>query len=271
MVGRQPLSFPTRKVLALLVYLLVEGGRPTRETLMALPWPDSAPDKAALTLRSTLARLRKVLQPAGEYIISEGATIAFNFQEAHVLDLAWLAAAARAEMSPDDLSPILALDRGEFLEGFSLPDTPGFDIWAVIQREACQRQLETVYSRLSQQQMDMNDSAAAVETAARWVFRAPLNEQAYRRLMAAQALSGQRPAALHTYRQLQAILQQELGVAPSQETRTLADQIGRVQMSEEPHPTSGATGVRGRGQSRTGSGGSAIRRPTQHSNRFLCN
>jgi hypothetical protein len=140
-------------------------------------------------------------------------------------------------MSPDELSPILALDRGEFLEGFTLPDTPGFDTWAVIRREACQRQLETAYSRLSQQQLAMHDSAAAIETAARWVSRAPLNEQAYRRLMAAQALSGQRPAALHTYRQLQAILQQELGVAPIQETRTLADQIGRVQMSEEPHPS----------------------------------
>jgi hypothetical protein len=67
-------------------------------------------------------------------------------------------------MSPDELSPILALDRGEFLEGFTLPDTPGFDTWAVIRREACQRQLETVYGRLSQQQLAMHDSAAAIET-----------------------------------------------------------------------------------------------------------
>lgn len=233
MAGQRPLSFPTRKVLALLVYLLVGGGRPSRETLMALLWPDSAPDKAALTLRSTLARLRKALQPAGEYIISEGDTIAFNFQEAHELDLDWLATAAGTQLSPDDLSPILALDRGEFLEGFTLPDTPGFDTWAVIHREACQRQLETVYDRLSQRLLDMHDSAAAVETAARWVSRAPLSEQAYRRLMAAQSLSGQRPAALHTYRQLQATLQQELGVAPSPETSVLADKIDRSRVDED--------------------------------------
>jgi DNA-binding SARP family transcriptional activator len=130
---------------------MVEGGRPSRETLMALLWPDSAPDKAAMTLRSTLSRLRKALQPAGEYIISEGTAIAFNFQEAHELDLEWLATAARSELPDDELAPILTLDRGEFLEGFTLPDTPVFDTWAVIRREACQRQLETVYDLLSQQ------------------------------------------------------------------------------------------------------------------------
>ena len=237
MVGQRLLSFPTRKALALLIYLMVEGGRPSRETLMALLWPDSAPDKAAMTLRSTLSRLRKALLPAGEYIISEGTAIAFKFQEAHELDLEWLATAARSELPDDELAPILTLDRGEFLEGFTLPDTPVFDTWAVIRREACQRQLETVYDLLSQHLLARHNSDAAVETAARWVSRAPLNEQAYRRLMAAQALSGQRPAALHTYQQLQATLQQELDVTPSQETRALADQIGRVQEGESPRPS----------------------------------
>jgi DNA-binding SARP family transcriptional activator len=237
MVGQRPLSFPTRKVLALLIYLVVEGGRPSRETLMALLWPESAPEKAAITLRGALSRLRTALQPAGTYLLSEGSTVAFDFEEAHDLDLAWLAAASHAEISSDELSPILALDRGEFLEGFTLPDTPGFDTWATIHRETCHRQLEMVYDSLSQHLLARHNSNAAVETAARWVARAPLSEQAYRRLMAAQALSGQRPAALHTYQQLQATLQQELDVAPSQETRALADQIGRVQEGEAPRPS----------------------------------
>lgn len=32
----QPLAFPTRKVLALLIYLVVEGGLPSREKLTTL-------------------------------------------------------------------------------------------------------------------------------------------------------------------------------------------------------------------------------------------
>jgi DNA-binding SARP family transcriptional activator len=234
MVARRPLSFPTRKVLALLVYLVVEDDRPSRETLMALLWPENSPEKAALNLRGTLSRLRKVLQPAGEYLLSEGNAVAFDFTQAHELDLTRLAAAGRPESSPDELHSAVALDRGEFLAGFSLPDAPGFDTWAAIRREACQRRLETVYDRLSQHLLATHDSAAAVDTAARWVTRAPLSEQAYRRLMAAQALSGQRPAALQTYERLRATLEQDLDLEPSRETVVLADNISQGRVSEEP-------------------------------------
>jgi DNA-binding SARP family transcriptional activator/tetratricopeptide (TPR) repeat protein len=235
-------SFPTRKVLALLIYLVVEGGRPSRETLMALLWPESPPEKAAVTLRGALSRLRKALQPAGEYLLSEGSTVAFDGERDHDLDLAWLATAAAAELPVIELVQLLVLDRGEFLQGFSLPDAPTFDTWAAIQREACQRQLETVYDRLSQHQLATHDSTAALETAARWAARSPLSEQAYRRLMAAQALSGQRPAALQTYRQLQATLQQELGLEPSRETVALADNIAQGRVREEPARPRAASG-----------------------------
>jgi DNA-binding SARP family transcriptional activator/predicted ATPase len=246
-VGGQPLSFPTRKVLALLIYLVVEGGRPSRETLMALLWPESPPEKAGVTLRGTLSRLRKALQPAGEYLLSEGSTVAFDGERAHDLDLAWLATAAVTEMPAAESVSLLALDRGAFLEGFSLPDAPAFDTWATIQREVYQRHLETVYDRLSQQQLAEHDSAAALETAARWVARATLSEQAYRRLMAAQALSGERPAALQTYRHLQATLQQELGVEPSRETAALADNIAEGRVREEPARPPAANGSLAKG------------------------
>jgi DNA-binding SARP family transcriptional activator/tetratricopeptide (TPR) repeat protein len=243
--GQRPLSFATRKTLAMLVYLAVEGGRPSRETLMALLWPESEPEKAAATFRGTLARLRRALQPAGEFVISQGGTVAFDFEQDHDLDLAWLAAAARAEMPAAELTPVLALDRGEFLEGFSLPDAPTFDTWAAIQRETIQRQLETVYDRLSQHQLAAHDGAAAVETAARWVARAPLSEQAYRRLMAAQALSGQRPVALQTYSRLRATLRQELDLEPSRETTVLAEQIGRGRGTGEGIEPMSVAGARG--------------------------
>jgi DNA-binding SARP family transcriptional activator len=247
---RQPLAFPTQKALALLIYLVVEGGMHSRDWLMALLWPERSTEKANVTLRTTLSRLRRSLKPAGEFLISEGGKVGFDFDEVDDLDLAWLAAAARAEMPPDELSPILSLDRGEFLEGFTLSDAPGFDTWATIWREACQRQLETVYDRLSQHLLATHSSTTAVETAARWVARAPLSEQAYRRLMAAEALSGQRPAALQTYERLQAMLQQELGLEPSRETAVLADNIDRGRVDKErPGPSivggSGPTGDSG--------------------------
>jgi DNA-binding SARP family transcriptional activator len=228
-VGEQSLSFRTRKVLALLVYLAVERGMHSRESLMAMLWPESPANSAAVTLRTTLSRLRKALQPAGDILITEGGNVGFDSNYFIDLDLDWLSTAAH-EDTPGELRLILSVDRGEFLEGFSLPDASAFDTWVSIQRETCQRQLEKVYDRLSQHLLTIHDSAAAVETAAHWVARAPLSEQAYRRLMAAQALNGQRPAALLTYEQLRETLKQELGLEPSRETTALADSInhGRV-------------------------------------------
>jgi DNA-binding SARP family transcriptional activator/tetratricopeptide (TPR) repeat protein len=225
LLGQRPLSFPTRKVLALLVYLVVEGGRPSRESLVALLWPESAPKQAAVNLRSSLSRLRKALQPADDVLIAESGKVGLDPNYTLDFDLDWLAVAAQGERHSQDLSPILSIDRGEFLEGFSLPGAPAFDTWVSIQREACQRQLETVYDRLSQHLLAVHDSAAAVEAAARWVARAPLSEQAYRRLMAAQALNDQRPAAMLTYQGLRETLKGELDLVPSRETVALAANI----------------------------------------------
>lgn len=247
---RQPLSFPTQKALALLIFLVVEGGMHSRDWLMTLLWPERPADRANVSLRATLSRLRGSLRPAGDLLISEGGKVGFDFAGPIDLDLARLAAAAQREVEPAELSTILTLDRGEFLEGFSLPDAPEFDTWAAIQRAACRHRLETVYDRLSQHMLAGHNSAAAAETAARWVARAPLSEQAYRRLMAAQALSGHRSAALQTYQRLKEALQQELGLEPGRETVVLADNIGRGQVEGDrpgPSPTAiaGAAGPAG--------------------------
>jgi len=66
-----------------------------------------------------------------------------------------------------------------------------------------------------------------VETATRWLARAPLSETAYRRLMKAQALAGDRPGALKTYAECQVMLQDEFGIQPARETALLAENIGR--------------------------------------------
>ena len=122
-------------------YLVVEGGMHSRESLMALLWPESPSKNAAVTLRGTLSRLRKSLAPGGDFLVSEGGRVGFDFEESYDLDLAWLDTAVRSDTSPGALIDILELDRGEFLAGFSLPDAPEFDTWAAIQREACQRQV----------------------------------------------------------------------------------------------------------------------------------
>jgi DNA-binding SARP family transcriptional activator/tetratricopeptide (TPR) repeat protein len=240
--GEQPMSFRTRKVLALLVYLVVERGMHSRQSLMALLWPESSQSSAAATLRTTLSRLRKALGPVSDVLITEKGNVGFDSNTLVDLDLDWLRTAAHEDTSPDEMRSILTVDRGEFLEGFSLSDAPGFDGWVSTQREACHRQLERVYDRLSQHLLSIHDSAMAVEISARWVSRALLSEQAYRRLMAAQALNGQRPAALLTYHQLQDTLKKELGLQPGRETVLLANNIDQGRFNAERFDSSSTVG-----------------------------
>lgn len=230
--GDQPLAFRTRKVLALLIYLVVEGGLHSRESLAALFWPETESQKAAVTLRGSLSRLRQALELAGDVLIAEAGKAGIDARRGIDLDLDWLATALTA--SPESLAPILELDRGEFLAGFTLPDCPDFDAWTSLQRQTCQGRVEAVYDRLSEHQLQRGSALAAAETAARWLARAAYSEPACRRLMAAQALAGNRATALATYEQCRAILQADLGIAPARETVDLAGRIRNEALPADP-------------------------------------
>jgi DNA-binding SARP family transcriptional activator len=58
-VGGKQLSFRTRKALALLVYLTVEGGMHSREALMTLLGPETPAPQTSVALRVTLSCLRQ--------------------------------------------------------------------------------------------------------------------------------------------------------------------------------------------------------------------
>ena len=60
--GEHILTFSTRKALALLVYLAVEGGTHTRKTLSESFWPELDAEHGRAALRATLLELRKLLE-----------------------------------------------------------------------------------------------------------------------------------------------------------------------------------------------------------------
>src|SRR4051812_21080826 len=88
------IALPTRKALALLAYLTVEGGTHSRERLTALFWPDSDSAAGRTTLRSTLAHLRDALGEPSAHLVAARSTLAFDFASPHALDVQLLRAAA---------------------------------------------------------------------------------------------------------------------------------------------------------------------------------
>ncbi len=242
-LGERLLTFPTRKTLALLIYLATEGGQQPREILAALLWPESSSGRSHASLRNTLGHLQSALressdQSPGLYLLVTHHALALNPDADIRLDLDVVERAyslARADRSSrttaqDTISlPVLqaaaACHRGDFLAGFSLGDAPGFDDWTTIQREAWRRRLGLIFDRLSEIQFAQGEFDAAAEAASSWIVLDGLNEVAYRRKMRAHFAAGERGQALETYEVCRAILTAELGAEPEPDTEALAERI----------------------------------------------
>jgi DNA-binding SARP family transcriptional activator len=221
-----PLPFPARKSLALLIYLVVAGGRQPRDHLAALLWPESSAARAAL--RNSLYQLRGQL-PAADFLLLEREAIGFNFASDYQLDLDLVQTAVSPQATTDSLQAALDAYRGDFLTGFSLGDAPGFDNWAGVQREQWHRCLDELFDQLSQAQLAQGQIRPSLETTTRWLAHNPLHETAYRRLMRLHLAAGDRTAALQAYDTCHQTLANELGLPPTPETTALAQRIQHEQ------------------------------------------
>lgn len=241
----QPLTFRTRKALALLIYLTTEAGTHSREKLTTLFWPESDAARGRGMLRTTLAYLREVR--AGfetDYLTVEPHSLSFNFQSDFELDLRTLQTAlnliqpqpgpAERERAISHLQRAANLYRGDFLAGFSLADTPDFDDWASLQREVWHGRLNLIFDALSQWQFEAGDLPAGLETATRWRVHDPYGEAAPQRLMQLHFAGGNRAAALQVYEAYRLMLADEFGGNPAPEIESLAARIRASRPVQQP-------------------------------------
>src|SRR5438093_9462504 len=88
--AEQPLTFQTRKVLALLAFLAVEQGVHSRDKITALLWPESDEERGKASLRRALSYLRQSLDESSHehsgsvplpstHVLIEHQTLRFNF------------------------------------------------------------------------------------------------------------------------------------------------------------------------------------------------
>src|SRR5712692_252476 len=243
----QVLQFSTRKDLALLIYLAMEGRVHSRKPPSEQFWPEGDARHGRAALRITLLHLRHLLGEGADpvpHLLIQHETLGLDFTSAVELDLhplheAWTLARVSTRTAltmPEDTRRTLlarlqrtsSLPRGEFLEGFSLRDAPAFDDWVRFQREYWHLRTSEVFDRLSQMQVEAGELTPAIETVSRWLVLAPLQEDAYRRLMHLHFAVGDRAAALHAYDVCRARLSTDMQTEPTPETVALASRIRAV-------------------------------------------
>jgi DNA-binding SARP family transcriptional activator len=232
LVGRA-VTLPTRKTLALLVFLAHEPGLHQREKLAAMFWPDNDETGGRTALRKALGFLNAALEVDGFAALNVSRdALGFNLgADVHsdVLSLEVAAKRARASQGPDDglqslLEAVVDAVRGEFMAGFLLPEAMDFEDWLEVRREGLRRDVDTVLHRLSGLQAEAGHVEAALGTARKRVVLDALNEAAHRAVIELHLRVGDRAAALAAYRQCQVVLEKELGIVPALETQALAEQ-----------------------------------------------
>ncbi|MGC9394775.1 MAG: AAA family ATPase [Anaerolineae bacterium] len=226
-----------RKVMALLAYLAVTGRCHQREALATLLWPEYDPSSARADLRRTLSVLNREL--GGDGVLADRETAQLNPELELSLDVTafqqTLAACETHAHPATEVCPAcvplmeqaVALYRDDFLAGFTLDDSAAFDEWQFFQTEGLRDALAGALTRLVEWYSGRGESGLeqAIAYARRWLSLDPLHEPAHRHLIMLYAQSGQRSAALRQYRQCVRLLEEELGVAPIEESTQLYEHI----------------------------------------------
>lgn len=203
------------KRLALLAFVAIghpDGCR--RDLLISRFWPESATTPARNALRQALTMLRRHLggetlpDPRGEVIRVDPVCLgvdAIDFEHA---------------FAGEDLSGALALYRGEFLAGLHLSGLPDVEHWIEERRATYRRRAVRGALRLAELSGD-GDSSVALSWAHRAVELAPLDEPAWRKLIALQIRRGSPAVALASYERLAKMLAVEFDTVPAAETQAL--------------------------------------------------
>jgi DNA-binding SARP family transcriptional activator/tetratricopeptide (TPR) repeat protein len=233
----------TRKTLAVLAFLALEGGMQPRARLTALLWPELEETQARGNLRNVLTYLRDAL--GGEaHLRIERQTVGLR-EETVRIDVRELERVSQAGSEPEKLERVLRSYRGELLEAFALPDAPEFDDWLATQRELVRQRFDTMLEALLEVFEGRNELDRALEVARRRLRLEPLNEVAHRQVIGLQLRLGNRGAALEAYRTCQTVLRRELGVEPSPQTTQLISKLEAGTREARPSDSGQAQNARG--------------------------
>jgi len=216
--GRE-LKFPTRHSRLLLAYLALAADKNhSREKLATLFWGDRAEEQARASLRQTLYRLRRLLEGLEPLPLDIDTQTVRLAGDSHWCDAIALENAISG--GPEAIEQAFGLYKGELLANCGAVD-PAFETWLMGEQLRLKNLASEGFHRLAEFQHDQRRFGEMEATARKLVQLNRFDEAAHRGLMAACALLDRRHAALTAYQDLGAMLKNELGLQPEQQTTML--------------------------------------------------
>ncbi len=214
------------RAVSLLAYLVSHPDSPQpRVHLAGVLWPDSENAQARTNLRRELHHLRALLHDnaclrvdAQSLCWRPGPDCTVDVHDFLAACGSTISALESGERDALELNSCdaLTLYRGQFLPGC-------YDEWALGVRDDLNRTCVDLCDRVARYWLTHDDAAAAIVFARRRILLEPLEEPGYRLLMQVLRAVGDRAGAMRTYHQCATLLERELGVGPSSETRSELD------------------------------------------------
>ncbi len=231
--GHTVTGFESATDRALFARLAAEPGQfLSRPALGELLWPERPEGRALGNLRHSLAALRRAIgdgEADHPVIVTSPAGVAFDPGADATVDLAeFRRLAATAPSSAGAVAAwetALAMRRGPFLEGFEAKLSAEWETWLITMRTTVDEQAAAALGRLAELGERRGAYGGAIDLTRRRLELEPWNEQAHRQLMRLLAFDDQGAAALVHADTFAAALDEELGIAPTTETRLLVDDI----------------------------------------------
>ena len=249
----RPIVLRTRKTLALLTYLALQGGQQPREQLADLFWPEADIEDARASLRTTLSYVRQALGADADVFLSATRESIGLLASARIdLDVKALADARQLlRQSPDtgilrrQIEAVVERYRGPFLAGVSLPDAPDFEAWMEGQRTHWRSVEADLLDQLATLQIHDGDTGAALTTLEQWTLVNPDEEAAWERLIETHLQQEDSAGARRAWKRYCEALA-ELDAEPGPGMAALAERIDGVAPAHPLDfftPTAGSAGL----------------------------
>jgi DNA-binding SARP family transcriptional activator len=221
----RPVAIERRLSRALLAYLLLHANEPmSADRLVDELWGPAAPRTAIASLQNYVSTLRKLLGAGRIELEPAGYVLRVDPERFDLTRFNRLVSEARAAPPMERsqlLRSALALWRGQPLQDLAFEEFAQAEI-----AELSERHLAAVEERVDAD-LQLGAGAELVEELAELIAEHPLRERLRGQAMLALYRAGRQADALQAYQDARHILDEELGLEPSEELRDLQQRILR--------------------------------------------
>ena len=215
-------KFPTERVKALLLYLVMEGSQPhNREVLSELLWPERPPSTARANLRKCLLRLRKSLGDEAkpyQFLFPTRSTLQLSQEklatDIKILEQAFAHVLEARTLDCDLLQDATQYYQGPLLEDFVLENSPEYMNWLQQKREEYTRKARSVFQALCKHHHEQKNWLALKHGAARWHETISFQDEALEYLLSALLQLQEYQQGQTLFQQYKQQLQKQRGLSP---------------------------------------------------------